>query len=78
MNNNNDYELNKCDYIYNLNNNCYIHLRPDKSEDSFRCYNCNKIILHKLNPVVYINNNNNNMINNISLEYFEDNKPLFF
>lgn len=78
MNNNDNHELNKCEFINNLNNNCYIHLRPDKSEDSFRCYNCNKIILHKLNPVVYINNNNNNMINNISLEYFEDNKPLFF
>ena len=77
-NNNNNFELNKCNYINNLNNNCYLHLRPDKSEDTFRCYNCNKIILHKLNPIVYINQEINNSINNITLETFEENKPLFF
>mgnify|MGYP001284055596 CR=1 FL=1 len=72
-----NYELNKCIFINNLNNRCYLHLRPDKTEDAFRCYNCNKITLHKLNPVEYINNEKNKMINNITLEHF-DNRPLFY
>lgn len=78
MNYNNDYELNKCEFINNLNNTCYLHLRPDKTEDTARCYNCNKIILHKLNPIVYINQEKNKTINNITLEHFEENRPLFF
>lgn len=78
MNYNNDYELNKCEFINNLNDTCYLHLRPDKTEDTFRCYNCNKIILHKLNPIVYIDQVKNKNINNITLEHFEENRPLFF
>ena len=71
-------ESSRCDIINKLNNICYLNLRPDKTEDTFRCYNCNKIILHKLNPVEYINPQMNNNINNISLGFFEEDKPLFF
>ena len=71
-------DCDKCNFLNNLNNVCYLHLRPDKTEDGFRCYNCNKVILHKLNPVEYINDNKNKQINNISLEFFEENRPLYF
>jgi hypothetical protein len=70
-------EEKKCNILTDMNNICYLRLRPDKTEDAFRCYNCNKIVLHKLNPVEYINNNNNNIINNHVLGY-DDDRPLFY
>lgn len=68
---------NNCDIARKINDLCYIRIHPDKSEDAYRCYNCDKIKLHKLNIVEYINNQKNKSILEHALEY-DDNRPLFY
>ena len=66
----------RLEIMENINNKCYLKIHPDKSEDVFNCYNCDKIKLHKLNPVIYIKDNKSMEINQVSIDY-NDNQPLY-
>ena len=69
------YEYERFTKMKNINEQCYIKIHPDVSEDIFRCHTCENIKLHKLNPIEYNNNNILNQIINLSID---DNRKLYF
>jgi len=73
----NTYEQKRLQIMENINDNCYLKIHPEESNDIFRCQNCEKIKLDNFNLVEYMNSIMYNKINQVSIDY-NDNQPLYF